>query len=112
MELALIVANWELILLGAIVVAFLGLKVKQYIVTPSEKKQELILEWLSQAVVIAEYKFGTKAGKAKLSYVYQMFVKQYGILGMLMSEKLFNELVDKALAEVGDSLENSLRGVK
>lgn len=112
MELALIVANWELILLGAIVVAFLALKVKQYIITPSEKKQELILEWLSQAVTIAENKFGSRAGKAKLSFVYQMFVKKYGVLGMLMSEKLFNELVDKALAEIGDNLENNLRGEK
>lgn len=105
---ALILANWDVILILAVVLVYLFVRLGLYLTKPSEEKQKLMLEWLSQAVRVAEERFGSKAGKEKLAYVYHQFVKKHGVLSFLISEKTFNELVDKALVDMDKALDEKL----
>lgn len=104
----LLLANWELVLLLIILISFAILKVVQFLRTPPEKRQELILLWLVQAVVLAEQKFGSKTGSVKLSYVYKLFIDKYGFLGSLVSQTVFEKLVDKALETMEDTFKQAL----
>ncbi|MFJ3387476.1 hypothetical protein [Lysinibacillus sp. NPDC086135] len=78
------------------------------IATPSDKRQELMLMWLIHAVDIAEKEFGSKTGSLKLSYVYKMFLGKYGILGMFMSQAIFESLVNKALKTMEETFKEAL----
>lgn len=90
-------ANIELVLLVIAILFVVGYKLYQLAKTPSEKRQELIKTWLVEAVLVAEQKYGSKAGELKLSYVYRMFVNRFGWLGTLVSEEVFKKLVDEAI---------------
>lgn len=104
----LLLANWELVLMLILLISFAILKANQFLKTPSEKRQELILLWLVQAVVLAEQKFGSETGSIKLSYVYKLFVDKYGILGSLVSQTVFEKLVNKALKIMEDTFKNKI----
>lgn len=103
----LLLANWELILLVLLAIIFIVFKVKQFLTTPSEKRQELMLVWLVQAVEFAERRYGGKTGSLKLSYVYKMFVDKYGLLGMFVSQEVFEKLVNKALVIMENTFKES-----
>lgn len=105
----LLLANWELVLVLIILISFAVLKVVQFLRTPSEKRQELILLWLVQAVVLAEQKFGSDTGSVKLSYVYKLFIDKYGFLGSLVSKTVFEKLVNKALKTMEDTFKEALK---
>ncbi|MFJ7982407.1 hypothetical protein ACIQ1D_19275 [Lysinibacillus xylanilyticus] len=98
-------ANFDLVLLVIAVLFFIGLKVYQLAKTPSESRQELIKTWLVEAVLVAEQKYGGKTGELKLSYVYRMFVNRFGWFGSLISEEVFNRLVDEALEIIEKTLQ-------
>lgn len=104
----LLLANWELVLVLIVLMSFAILKVVQFLRTPPKKRQELILLWLVQAVVLAEQKFGSGTGSVKLSYVYKLFIDKYGFLGSLVSQTVFEKLVDKALKTMEDTLREAL----
>lgn len=105
----LLLANWEIALVLILLISYAILKVVQFLRTPSEKRQELILLWLVQAVVLAEQRFGSKTGSIKLSYVYKLFIDKYGILGSLVSQTVFEKLVDKALKTMEDTFREKLK---
>ena len=99
-----LLGNWELILFIVLLVVVGILKVSDFLKKPSDKRQELMLTWLVQAVTVAEKKFGSKTGKIKLSYVYHLFLEKYGFLGMFISQEIFEELVEKALRIMEETL--------
>lgn len=99
-----LLGNWELILFAFLLVVVGVLKVSDFLNKPSEKRQELMLTWLIQAVTVAEKKFGSKTGKIKLSYVYHLFLDKYGFLGMFITQEIFEELVEKALRIMEETL--------
>lgn len=103
-----LLGNWELILLLVLVIFCFAFKFSQFLKTPSEKRQELMLVWLVQAVTIAEKKFGSKTGKVKLSYVYHLFLDKYGVLGMFVTQEVFEALVDKAIAIMEKTFKEAL----
>ena len=103
-----LLANWELILFVILLVVVAVLKVIKFFRTPSEKRQELMLTWLIQAVALAENKFGSKTGQIKLSYVYHLFLEKYGFLAMFMTQEIFEELVNRAIRIMEETLSDAL----
>lgn len=74
---------------------------------PTPQQYEQIFAWLLYAVTLAEREFGSKMGKLKLRYVYDMFLTKFGDLAKLISFEKFSELVDKALEEMKHLLESN-----
>ena len=63
--------------------------------------------WLVWAVSEAEAVFGSKTGKLKLRYVYDLAVDRFPILAKLIPFALFSKLVDGALDIMRDMVENN-----
>ena len=100
--------NWEIILLLILLIITGVFAVLQFLRKPSEKRQELILTWLVQAVALAEKKFGSKTGQVKLSYVYDLFIEKFGFVGMLISQEVFEELVNRAIRIMEETFKDAL----
>lgn len=103
-----LLGNWEIILFVILIVVAGVLALVRFLKTPSLNRQELILTWLIQAVVLAEKKFGSKTGKVKLSYVYHLFIEKFGIFGMFVSQETFEKLVDRAIRIMEETFQESL----
>ena len=63
--------------------------------------------WLVWAVSEAEAIFGSKTGKLKLRYVYDMAVDRFPVLAKFIPFALFSKLVDGALDVMRDMIENN-----
>jgi hypothetical protein len=63
--------------------------------------------WLVWAVSEAEAIFGSKTGKLKLRYVYDMAVERFPIVAKVMPFSVFGKLVDDALDVMRDMIENN-----
>ena len=61
-----------------------------------------------QAVAEAERCLGSKTGQMKLSAVYSSFVKTFPWLAKIISFDLFADLVDEALENLSNILQNSV----
>lgn len=63
--------------------------------------------WLIWAVSEAESMFGSKTGKLKLRYAYELAIERFPILAKLIPFSLFSKLVDGALVVMRDMIENN-----
>lgn len=63
--------------------------------------------WLVWAVSEAEKTFGSKTGRLKLRYAYNLAIKHFPILAKFIPFKLFSKLVDGALSVMRDMIENN-----
>lgn len=63
--------------------------------------------WLVWAVSEAEATFGSKTGKLKLRYVYDMAVERFPLISKFIPFALFGKLVDGALDVMRDMIENN-----
>lgn len=63
--------------------------------------------WLVWAVSEAESVFGSKTGKLKLRYAYELAIERFPILAKLIPFSLFGKMVDSALAIMRDMIENN-----
>ena len=63
--------------------------------------------WLVWAVSEAEAIFGSKTGKLKLRYVYDMAVERFPVMAKFIPFALFSKLVDGALDVMRDMIENN-----
>lgn len=63
--------------------------------------------WLVWAVSEAEAIFGSKTGKLKLRYVYDLAVERFPIVAKIMPFTMFGNLVDSALDVMRDMIENN-----
>lgn len=63
--------------------------------------------WLVWAVSEAESMFGSKTGKLKLRYAYELAVKCYPTLAKFIPFSMFSKMVDTALDVMRDMIENN-----
>ena len=63
--------------------------------------------WLVWAVSEAEAIFGSKTGKLKLRYVYDMAVERFPLISKVIPFAMFSKLVDSALDVMRDMIENN-----
>ena len=94
-----IMENWPLLVAAAAIGLFGGL--------PTEKQLAKVKEWLLWAVTEAEKDLGGGTGKLKLRQVYDLFVQRFPWLAKAVSFELFSSLVDEALEEMREMLDNN-----
>lgn len=63
--------------------------------------------WLVWAVSEAEAAFGSKTGKLKLRYAYELAVEKFPIFAKLIPFSLFSRMVDEALEIMRDMIMNN-----
>ena len=63
--------------------------------------------WLVWAVTEAETVFGSKTGKLKLRYAYELAVARFPVLAKMIPFALFSKFVDSALEIMRDMIENN-----
>ncbi len=63
--------------------------------------------WLVWAVSEAETMFGSKTGKLKLRYAYELAVERFPTIAKLIPFSMFSKLVDGALIIMRDMIENN-----
>lgn len=63
--------------------------------------------WLVWAVSEAEATFGSKTGKLKLRYAYDLAAERFPVITKFMPFALFSKLVDGALDVMRDMIENN-----
>lgn len=63
--------------------------------------------WLVWAVSEAEAMFGSKTGKLKLRYAYELAVERFPMVAKFIPFALFSKLVDGALDIMRDMIENN-----
>ena len=63
--------------------------------------------WLVWAVAEAEAMFGSKTGKLKLRYAYELAVERFPMVAKFIPFALFSKLVDSALTIMRDMIENN-----
>ena len=67
-----------------------------------------IKEWLIYACIQAEKELGSKTGKIKLRYVYDLFISKYRFISCLISFEAFSILVDEALDQMRKMIEQNI----
>jgi hypothetical protein len=72
----------------------------QFSKEPTDKKIQIVKEWLLYAVIQAEKDLGSGTGQIKLRYVWDMFLKTFPALASVVSFEMFSALVDEALEQM------------
>ena len=103
-----VVENWWLILIGLSIIIGIITAICSFFKLPTEDQVACIKGWLLQAVAEAERCLGSGTGQIKLSAVYSTFVKTFPWLAKIISFDLFSDLVDEALENLSDILQNSV----
>ena len=102
-----IVENWPVLLSFLCGVGVCLLFAVKFSKEPTERKIQMIKEWLLFAVIQAEKELGGGTGQVKLRYVWDMFIKTFPALAPLVSFELFSKLVDEALEQMRHLLETN-----
>lgn len=63
--------------------------------------------WLVWAVTEAETMFGSKTGKLKLRYAYELAIERFPVLAKMIPFAVFSKLVDGALDVMREMIENN-----
>lgn len=100
--------NIDLLIVIILLILSVFISIRNFLVIPSQKRQEKILLWMIHNVEMAEKIYGSKTGKLKLAYVYQQFLERFGILGLFMSQEVFETLVNRAIAIMEEALGKKL----
>ena len=103
----LIIKNMGSIIGTIILIALVGLTIKEFIELGKEKQLEKVKEWLLYACTMAEKKLGGGTGQVKLRYVYDLFVEKFSFLKLLVTFEQFSEMVDEALVKMREMLEKN-----
>ncbi len=102
-----ILENWYIIL--AIVAAGMaaGIAVYHFVKQPKADQLKKVREWLLWAVIEAEKALGSGTGQLKLRCVYDLFVVRFPWLAKIIPFEMFGKMVDDALDEMRELLENN-----
>ena len=103
----LIIKNMGLIIGTIILIALVGLTIKEFIELGKEKQLKKVKEWLLYACIMAEKKLGGGTGQVKLRYVYDLFVEKFSFLKLLVTFEQFSGMVDEALVKMREMLEKN-----
>lgn len=85
---------------GIVVLAMVTIAIIAFLRTPHKEQIEQLRKWLLQAVIMAEKLFGSKAGEAKLSFVYDRFVVRFPWMAKIIKFDKFAAIVDEALKDM------------
>lgn len=85
--------NWSLIITVVAVIVYFLLNGKRS-----------VIEFLLQAVIMAEKDLGSGTGKIKLSVVYGNFIEKYPIFSKIIPFPVFSAWVDAVLEDMKDIL--------
>lgn len=102
-----LVDNWFIIvgILAVFVVA--AAAIYKFAGLPTKEQMNKVKKWLLWAVTKAESQFGSGTGTLKLQYVYDMFIDKFPIVAKCITFEQFSMLVDLALEEMREMLENN-----
>lgn len=92
-----IIEFWPLIVVFICGVATALLFAVKFSKEPTEKKVQMVMEWMLYAVIQAEKEMGAGTGQIKLRYVWDMFIKTFPDLAQVVSFDGFSKLVDQSL---------------
>lgn len=98
---------WYLIIAGIAIVSVVSIKVYNWLKQPNNKQMEQVKQWLLYAVAKAEKELGSGTGQLKLRYVYNMFIAKFPAIALFLSFETFTEMVNKALDELEELIENN-----
>lgn len=105
----LITNNIITIIIGAVVIVVIGIiaynKMKN--LTMCQKKA-VLLKALLEMVIIAEGKLGEGVGKDKKDMVYTMFKSKFPILSIIITQSVFDALLNEALDDMKKILEKEI----
>ena len=95
-----LVEYWFLIIIGLVVVAYGAFNVYMWYKKPSKEQILQVKTWVLFAVMKAENILGSKTGKLKLLYVYDLFGKQFPTVSKFIPFSVFETFVEEALIEM------------
>ena len=99
--------NWAIILALVVILVVIVINLTTFASLPTEKQLAKVREWLLWAVVQAEAELGGGTGRLKLRSVYDLFLQRFPQLAFLISFERFSKLVDDALEEMRELLEQN-----
>lgn len=100
--------NWFIFAGIIAVVVACGAGICRFLKLPRAEQIEAVREWLVMAVTEAERELGSGTGKLKLRFVYDRFVVRFPWVAKAMPFDAFAELVDDALVEMHEMLEQNV----
>lgn len=89
------------------VIAVISYSIYRFIKLEKAKQLEIIMEWLTYAVMRAEKELGSGTGQLKLRYVYDLFLNKFKFLAKIITFKQFSYLVDEALDVMRTMISNN-----
>ena len=97
----------EYYIIIAIITIGVGIAIYNFVKMGREKQIENIKEWLLFAVLEAEKVLGSKTGRIKLRYVYDLFISKFRVMAYFVSFDTFSLWVDEALDVMRDLIESN-----
>lgn len=92
-----IIDNWYLIISSIALIVLIGMSIYNFLDKPTDEQIKQVKEWLLYAVTEAEKELGSKTGKLKLRYVFDMFVQRFPHVSRFVTFEQFSAWVDEAL---------------
>jgi hypothetical protein len=103
-----IVENMPFILLCLAMLAVVISCFYSLVTMPSQKRKNMLEEWLKIFVTEAEKKYGGKTGQLKLRWVYEKAVETFPWLIKMMDFDVFSLYVDAALIWMRKQMEENI----
>ena len=100
--------NLQIIGLISIVVIPVIFVVYNFITQTKEQQIANIKQWLIYACIEAEKLLGSKTGKVKLRYVYDLFVSKYKFISCIIPFDTFSSWVDDSLVQMREMIEQNM----
>lgn len=107
MTINFILENWYIILAFVAAGMAAGIAVYHFVKQPKADQLKKVREWLLWAVIEAEKALGSGTGQLKLRKVYDLFVVRFPWLAKIIPFEMFGKMVDDALDEMRELLENN-----
>lgn len=107
MTIKFILEYWYIILAAGAAVTAAGIAVYHFVKQPKADQLKKVREWLLWAVIQAEKALGSGTGQLKLRRVYDLFVVRFPWLAKIVPFDMFSDMVDDALDEMRELLENN-----
>lgn len=92
-----LIENWYILVGLVAALAAIIVFIIEFCKKPSSEQIKNLKEWLKWAVIQAEKELGGGTGQLKLRMVYDMAVKAFPWVGMILSFEAFSGFVDEAL---------------
>lgn len=102
-----ILDNWYIVVGFLGIGIFIGVSIVKFFNLPTDQQIAKVKEWLKWAVTQAEKELGSGTGQLKLRYVYDLFVKQYPDIAVIISFDAFSDYVSEALEWLNNQLETN-----